>query len=451
MPRYAPATTLNGGGKEFLRTRLLQIKQPTKHGKGAILLALMLCATLAGCGAMLGSAAQPQANQPLAEDEPQSAPAAPSDPVLPEGVLASSTAPIPTSDAVLVTVRDYIPNLFVDLKYATADNLTGMPLYSFTEPQLRYGTVKKLVKAQQLLNQQGYSLKIWDAYRPMEAQQALWQACPDPAYVSDPATGYLGHTRGNTVDVTLVTLDGKELAMPSGFDQFDARADRDYSDVSAEAAKHATALQTAMEAAGFVGYAAEWSHYYDSVEYPKIEASFLTAQQAYTALLAGDTSLLNEEDSARWWVPQFSMLGICYEYAYLDLDGDGADELLVQMAGSPEGYNGVFHFENDQLWCWNSDAAEGNCRDYPLRSGTMVRQYDLGGSRSYTLFRYRSDGTMEQTAQLFERWERMEGEEPAPCPYYTVNGTEVDKATFEAQLAALVTDQLPEPTFWNTL
>jgi len=451
LPRYAPATTLNGGGKKFLRARLLQIKQPARHSKGTAALALLLCCVLGGCGAVLGSTAQPRAGRLSAEEDAASAPAASTPSSLPDSPSAGNTASVPQSDDVLVTIRDYIPGLYIDLKYATADNLTGAPLYSFTEPQLRYGTVKKLAAAQQTLNTQGYSLKIWDAYRPMEAQQALWAACPDPVYVSDPATGYLGHTRGNTVDVTLVTLDGKDLAMPSGFDQFDAHADRDYSDVSATAAAHASILQAAMEAAGFVGYAAEWSHYSDRVEYPKIERAALTAQQAYAALLAGDHSLLGEKDTARWWIPYFEMLGISYEYAYLDLDGDGSEELLVQMAGSPEGYNGVFHFENGRLFCWNSDAAEGNCRDYPLRDGTMVRQYDLGGSRSYTLFRYRSDGTMEQTAQLFERWERMEGEEPAPCPYYTVNGTEVDKQTFGTQLAALVTALLPGPTFWNTL
>ena len=458
LPAGAAATTLAGSEKELLRRRLDGILNPHRRSLRTAVLTAALALLLAGCGAVLGvtgtagqADSQPQAPTiPTADG--QDAPTGESE------ISSTPTPPIPDSDEVLVRVRDYIPNLYVELKYATADNLTGMPLYDFTEPMLRYGTVKKLVTAQRRLNEQGYSLKIWDAYRPMAAQQALWQAYPDPAYVSNPATGYLGHTRGNTVDVTLVTLEGNELPMPSGFDQFDARADRDYSDVSAEAAAHAEILQQAMEQAGFVGYAAEWSHYYDSVEYPILpeesreeNEAVPTAQQAYAALLAGDQTLLAEEDSAQWWVPAFGTDGLDYEYAYLDLDGDSSNELLVQMAGSPEGYNGVFHYEGGQLRCWNSDYAEGNCRDYPLRNGTMLRQYDLGGSCSYILYRYRSDGTLREVGRLFARESLMEGEDPAPCPYYEADGIELTKAEFDAALARQITDRLPDEDFWNAL
>ncbi len=180
---------------------------------------------------------------------------------------AASSVNKEISDQELVTIRDYIPNILIDVKYATADNFTGQVIYDFSEPSLRYGTVKKLMKVQKELNELGYSLKIWDAYRPIEAQLKLWEVCPDPAYVSDPSKGYSGHCRGNTIDVTLVTTDGKEIEMPSGYDEFSALADRDYSDVSSAAAKNAALLESVMKKHGFKGYQAEWWHYTDTVSY----------------------------------------------------------------------------------------------------------------------------------------------------------------------------------------
>lgn len=56
--------------------------------------------------------------------------------------------------------------------------------------------------------QEGYCLKIWDAYRPVRAQFRLWEVCPNPVYVANPNTGDSSHSKGNTVDVTLVRADG---------------------------------------------------------------------------------------------------------------------------------------------------------------------------------------------------------------------------------------------------
>ena len=101
----------------------------------------------------------------------------------------------------------------------------------------------------------------------MAAQFALWRACPDPVYVANPFSGVSGHCRGNTVDITLVTLDGESVAMPSDFDDFSSLADRDYSDVSPEAAENARLLEELMTAAGFRPYSAEWWHYTDNDAY----------------------------------------------------------------------------------------------------------------------------------------------------------------------------------------
>lgn len=200
-----------------------------------------------------------------------------------ESAVQETTEPIPVplptpdvdyealpdrTDSDLVNVLDYIPDLAVEMKYATEDNFTGEVIYSFTDVYLRYGTVKKLMEVQQALREQGYLLKIWDAFRPVSAQEALWNVYPDPTFVADPTTGYSSHSCGNTVDITVVDAEGRELEMPTGFDSFSAKADRDYSDCSETAASNAMMLQEIMEANGFEGYENEWWHYSDSTDYP---------------------------------------------------------------------------------------------------------------------------------------------------------------------------------------
>ncbi|MBQ3011558.1 MAG: M15 family metallopeptidase, partial [Oscillospiraceae bacterium] len=140
-------------------------------------------------------------------------------------------------------------------------------IYDFTEPMLRYGTVKKLMAVQEELNGLGYSLLIWDGYRPPYAQFKLWEIVPDANFVANPYNGYSSHSRGNTVDVTLVTLNGESVEMPSDFDEFAAIADRDYSDVSETAKANAQLLETVMQKHGFTGYWNEWWHYSDTVSY----------------------------------------------------------------------------------------------------------------------------------------------------------------------------------------
>lgn len=187
--------------------------------------------------------------------------------VEPTPVSTPTPEPTPASDEAAVRVRDYIPNIYVDLRYAGTDNFTGQVIYEFTEPWLRYGTVKKLMAAQEELNGLGYSLLIWDAYRPPAAQFKLWEIVPDANYVADPYHGYSSHSRGNTVDVTLVTLRGEPVEMPSDFDEFTAIADRDYSDVSETAKSNALLLELTMQKHGFNGYWNEWWHYSDTVSY----------------------------------------------------------------------------------------------------------------------------------------------------------------------------------------
>ena len=171
-----------------------------------------------------------------------------------------------------VIVKKYIPDIYVELMYATENNFTGVRIYDFTDAYLRYGTVKKLANVQKELKEQGYSLKIWDAYRPFEAQQKLWEVYPDPNYVANPANGMRRHNLGGTVDITIVAADGSIIPMPSEFDDFSLKADRNYSDIdNEEAVNNVMILQNAMENNGFTGYQGEWWDYSDTVEYEAVD------------------------------------------------------------------------------------------------------------------------------------------------------------------------------------
>ena len=197
-------------------------------------------------------------------------------------------------DGELVPVEQYLPGIYVELKYATADNITGQVIYDFDVPFLRYSTVKKLAETQKTVEEAGYSLKIWDAFRPTAAQYTLWDAMPDGRYIANPYQGYSNHSRGNCVDVTLVAADGTEIPMPTGFDDFTAMADRDYSDVSGEALANVQLLEQAMEAAGFIPYTAEWWHFTDETDYTVIEDFQPSDElQAIQVSAVGDNILAN--------------------------------------------------------------------------------------------------------------------------------------------------------------
>lgn len=244
--------------------------------------AALLLAVLTGC-AWKDSGAE-QIPSPPTESE-RTEPAPTESAWLETEVTAVSTEPAPAEteaptvpaeppeDADFVRVLDWIPEMEQDLKYAGTDNFTGERIYPFWDGYLRYGTVKKLQRASDMLAEQGYRFKLWDGYRPVSAQWKLWQVCPDSRYVANPEQGYSSHSRGNTVDITLVDQEGRELDMPTGFDDFTARADRNYSDCSDSQADNARLLEQTMEACGFSGYFGEWWHFADTDAYP-VERSF---------------------------------------------------------------------------------------------------------------------------------------------------------------------------------
>lgn len=159
----------------------------------------------------------------------------------------------------LVDVTDVIADAVVDVRYATADNFTGEALYPRAVCKLRRAVARRLARAAATLRAQDRRLVLWDCYRPVSVQAALWRRVPDRRYVADPATGS-HHNRGAAVDVALADADGVLLAMPTAFDDFSAAAHRRRALRGSNGAE-ARRLDRAMRKAGFAGLATEWWHF----------------------------------------------------------------------------------------------------------------------------------------------------------------------------------------------
>ena len=179
----------------------------------------------------------------------------------------------PTYDN-LIDIRAVDPTIRVELRYATPRNITGRSLYPPEMPALvRPKTAARLAKAQAFLRARHYGLKIWDAYRPLAAQIELWERTHDGAYVADPLAGNGSlHTWGVAVDATLVDDKGREVAMPTAFDEFSPAAKLRYHGDDPEVKRHLKILQAAMRHGGFYGMRNEWWHFvaYDWKKYAPI-------------------------------------------------------------------------------------------------------------------------------------------------------------------------------------
>lgn len=172
----------------------------------------------------------------------------------------------------LVNVKEFIPDIVIDLKYNTVDNFLSQKLYTTDECYLARNVVDRLVMIQDSLRNirwhdginypQGIGLKIWDGYRPRSVQFLMWEILPDPTFVANPYTGS-SHNRGAAVDVTLVDLaTGQELEMPTYFDDFTAAASHTYMNLPANVIANRTLLKNMMTQYGGLSlYTAEWWHY----------------------------------------------------------------------------------------------------------------------------------------------------------------------------------------------
>jgi len=174
-----------------------------------------------------------------------------------------STVPRPAasvSSAELVELKSLIPDIVLDIRYATDNNFTGRPVYPSARCFLAREAALALRNVQNELKASGYRLKVFDGYRPLSVQRDFWKILPDPRYVADPKKGSR-HNRGYAVDVSLVDLEGRDVPMPSEYDDFSERAHPDYAGIPAEAARNRALLRRVMERHGFSQFPTEWWHY----------------------------------------------------------------------------------------------------------------------------------------------------------------------------------------------
>ncbi|MGJ0481071.1 D-alanyl-D-alanine dipeptidase [Pantoea agglomerans] len=160
----------------------------------------------------------------------------------------------------LTDIAEAFPQLAIDLKYATADNLTGQPIYRDARCLLHIDAARALKKSIEIARVAGYKLLILDAYRPPAAQAILWNACPNQDYVA-PLTRGSNHSRGTAVDVTLMDEHGEILDMGTGFDEMSEHSHPYHPAVPVQAQRNRLMLNAIMLGGGFTGIATEWWHF----------------------------------------------------------------------------------------------------------------------------------------------------------------------------------------------
>ena len=161
----------------------------------------------------------------------------------------------------LVALSQQDFDLDIALAYATPDNVTGKPIYVRAEAQLHPDAAAALRRAIALAAPLGLRLRIFDAFRHVEAQSRLWEVFPDPEFVADPRVGS-NHSRGVAVDLTLIdAATGAALDMGTPFDDFTALSHHACTDLPAEAQRNRALLLGLMTAAGWDWNRSEWWHY----------------------------------------------------------------------------------------------------------------------------------------------------------------------------------------------
>ena len=151
----------------------------------------------------------------------------------------------------------------VELRYASDRNVAHRALYPPATPALvRASVAQRLVIAQKYLQEKGFGLKIWDAYRPHATQEALFRTMHNRSFVADPNEGVGSmHGRGAAVDATLVDASGQDVPMPTDFDNFTPAALLQYGGRDPIVRGNLKLLQKAMAHGGFYGLRTEWWHF----------------------------------------------------------------------------------------------------------------------------------------------------------------------------------------------
>lgn len=180
-----------------------------------------------------------------------------------------------------VDVQQLIPGIHADLRYCTAGNFVGERIDGYLAPRviLTREAAESLARVQADLAPFGLGLKVLDAYRPQRSvdhfvrwANDLGDTATKQRYYPNIAKQMLlaqdyiaersSHTRGSTVDVTIVSLpEGEDLDMGGGFDFFDPRSRITDKRIPPAARAHRMLLLNLMVKHGFKSYPREWWHF----------------------------------------------------------------------------------------------------------------------------------------------------------------------------------------------
>ena len=192
-----------------------------------------------------------------------------------------------------VYIKDVIPTVFEDIRYAGSHNFVGCPVDGYLAPRsvLREEAALALQKAAAAFERMGLYLLIYDAYRPQRAVDHFvrWAQDEGDTKMKDEfyptldkselfPRGYIavysGHSRGMTVDLTLADRDGTPLDMGGEFDWFLEISSHGYANLTSAQKANRQLLRETMEAAGFEAYSEEWWHYTLPSDAPKVYYDF---------------------------------------------------------------------------------------------------------------------------------------------------------------------------------
>lgn len=161
----------------------------------------------------------------------------------------------------LLEIKKYVPGIKLDIRYATKNNFMKQVMYKQARAFARRPVVEQLKRIQAELKPKGYGLKIFDAYRPYTITVEFWKKASDKNFVANPAKGSK-HNRGCAIDLTLIDLKtGKDVAMPTPYDSFEAAAAPHYNKLPAALIKNRDFLIKTMQSHGFKVIYNEWWHF----------------------------------------------------------------------------------------------------------------------------------------------------------------------------------------------
>lgn len=161
----------------------------------------------------------------------------------------------------LIELRKMIPDLVLDIRYATANNFMKQVMYPQARAFARKPVAEQLKKVQAELRKRGYGLKIYDAYRPYAITVSFYKRAADKSFVANPAKGSK-HNRGCAVDLTLIDFKTKkEIPMPTPYDSFAPEAAAAYQKLPAAVIRNRDFLIRTMRTYGFRVIKNEWWHY----------------------------------------------------------------------------------------------------------------------------------------------------------------------------------------------